>query len=356
VAILSSVLAEGAAAGTTFGWKNETYVAKPAYWCPPGQTLCWGTRTWRTGGTYWYALSGITDPDAAANIDAEMAILNGANPGYEPGSWANVPRFYKTTNLSLAIKYGIVFYYSGKSPFAFDSKTLGYSSGWQVQINSTMKGASIRALVAHEMGHQYGLWHTAADAGPLRDQDKPSLTIMSQGIRPEKPGWNLYGSCDMAGLQARYGLGSGYNKLSKCLPNIVLTGPSGARVGSSITLTATLTGRLTGTEEQKDATTTTYYVDKTATSPGGPYSGAIDYTGLDTTRSPAVSSGFYYSMHLFGIDVYEKKKDLGVPAQGACGSGRCTWSIPTFGTYTKFYVGSPWVTAPFTDTITIDLL
>jgi hypothetical protein len=335
MAILSLVLASGVAAvipyGATATYSSQTgtstYVAKPAYWCPPTEpkSLCTGTTVWTPGQTAYYAFdstwwSPSNRADLRAKIDAEMAILNGANAGYEAGSWANVPHFYRaqqgdTATLQPGVTIRLWFTYSATGLSGAARRSPG-----KIQINTNQTAVWMQAIVAHEMGHNYGFWHSSMQWGPGQ-----GLTIMSQGLFYTT--MIRYGSCDMAGLQAKYGIGSGYNKLSTCLPKATLKGPSAARVNDTITLTATMSA------------TTAFFLDF----PNAyPYSRSVDFSGL------------LKDMHLFGIDANHNTKDLGT---GTCGSQQCKWTIPSFGTHHTFYVGSTWVTAHFNDKdLTITLL
>jgi hypothetical protein len=287
---------------------KSTFVARPAFWV---------SSSWASGAVlhYDYTSTFSGHDDLKAKIDAEMAVLNGTSSGNEAGTWANVPRFYRAASGDTV---NIWFTYSGTSPKVLNSGTAGYRYGNTIQINTTQGAAAMAGVVAHEMGHMYGLWHTSMYFGP-----GPDLSIMAQGIWPKLASWTRYGSCDMAGLQARYGIGEGANSLSSCLPPFGLTAvytPGNA----SLTLTSTPSG-----------TTTVYYKDWASTTA---YTGTINFDGLCR------------STHLYGAS----RGDLG---HGTPSSTSCSWVVSGFGAASSdtFHVGAPGLTAPITSSIAVSV-
>jgi hypothetical protein len=218
------------------------------------------------GQTYTYQfISGTAawPSPLPALIDAEMKILNGSSPAFEAGTWANVPKFVPyVPGVNAAPR--LQFQYGGSATPCTDVKTscaVGYtyhnpmtSGGASARIQFTLDNVGgfywcginsrttgcwpIANVLAHELGHAYGLYHTALVYGPAATQ-----TIMGRAVYPVTTTANRYGKCDMAGLQAKWGPGAPSSKLSTCLPSTTvklnLTGPTSARAGTSVTLTAT---------------------------------------------------------------------------------------------------------------------
>ena len=296
------------------------YVVQPTYWDPGSCAPSYG---WVRGGAYTYRFDSSFPTQLMSRVDDEMSILNGTHPGYEPG-WADVPNFTRVNGTSSTIVFSMA---------DLGDYTLAFRSCYSIKFNKTGRlikagvpiaycglasscNLEIGSVLAHEMGHMYGLWHTAEYLGPGID-----LTIMSKAV--QRSGWIRYGSCDLAALQARYGFGLTYgNSLSSCMPTMNLSGPAWAATGSSFTLTGTWQDN-----------STIYFTDTSSAR-----AGAIDYRGINQW------------VHLFGITPAGVTDDLGAPytCSGTNWSGTsCSWSITSFGSHQVFYIGTPQVTKPF---------
>jgi hypothetical protein len=125
-----------------------------------------------------------------------------------------------------------------------------------------------RNVVLHELGHVLAMGHWADDSSTNMDNLGPgaSITVMQIESRSNREstndkdsygrnnaGWDAhdYGACDMARLQAEYGLNDSWRKVSSCLTRQTTTltlAKSSSSVGyrGNVTFTATLEVKVDG--------------------------------------------------------------------------------------------------------------
>jgi hypothetical protein len=233
----------------------------------------------RTRQTYYYHFDSWTSSDSntqaqlntlVANLRVEIRALNSTT--YSAG--ANVPVFYESSASGVELHYGwtktsdsgSLAVTSGNTQIRFHP--IGDGSNWPYcELNPSLTPGSncwaIKAMVAHEMGHVLGMGHTAIGGYSL-----DPYTIMHNS----KPVGTSFGSCDIAGLEAIFGLASPSAPISTCLtPRLPVTltltpYPS----ASTASFQATMAPNTSGISNS-----VTWYLNAT------PESGTVYYTGLN---------------------------------------------------------------------------
>lgn len=207
-------------------WLEYTYVERPVY-----QAKADFMTSWSAGMTGCYVLSPADEwaavPDLRAQVVDLMARFEKRTYSYDPDVLANLPTFSATCRSGdpmLLIQLD-----------SLGETFLGVTEAYGTQVTLARNGAAddpnaihwcpsghhedgtcyqIGAILMHELGHVLGLAHSSPGVGP-----SPALTIMSiEGSDWDSEVSDQFGLCDMAGLQARYGLAGPDSRLSPCLP------------------------------------------------------------------------------------------------------------------------------------------
>jgi hypothetical protein len=229
------------------GWQDYVYTARPVY-----QSRLDFKSVWRAGADGCYVLTPRAEwaarPDLRDQVVDVMSRFEERTYSYDPDTLADLPTFSPTCEagqqslliemedlddeyLGLADAYGasIVLAKDGSSddPLAIH---------WCSPAGSDdMDCYEIGTTLMHELGHILGLAHSAPGPGPGVD-----LTIMSIAASLDPRHNNpQFGQCDMAGLQARYGLAGPDSDLSLCLPPIgtkVVLSRDGDRLAATVAI------------------------------------------------------------------------------------------------------------------------